>query len=263
MEHILLTCRTNAQIKLCLAVRKTAKARRENGLFFLEGARLCADAAADGTVVSSCLYTDKAAQKYPDRLDAILSVAKRAFRITDDLAAYLSETQSPQGIFCLCAWRQAQSDIDPDGKYLALSYVQNPDNLGAVARTAEALGIAGLIVENGCDIYNPKAQRAAMGSLLRLPIVQTQDLCALLADCRDKGMRTYASTPDSHARAVTKTDFSGGVVCVVGNEGNGVRDEILQTCEKVTIPMAGRAESFNASAAASILLWEMVRGDLS
>lgn len=261
MEHILLTGRTNERIKLCLAVRKTAKARRENGLFFLEGARLCADAAADGTVISSCLYTDRAAEKYSDRLDTVLSVAKQAFRITDDLAEHLSETPSPQGIFCLCEMRQTQSQIDPDGKYLALSFVQNPDNLGAVARTTEALGIAGLIVESGCDIYNPKAQRAAMGSLLRLPIVQTQDLCALLADCRAKGMRTYASTPDSGAEKITETDFSGGVVCVVGNEGNGVRDEILQSCEKVTIPMAGRAESFNASAAASILLWEMVRGD--
>lgn len=263
MEHILLTGRTNERIKLCLAVRKTAKARRENGLFFLEGARLCADAAADGTVVSLCLYTDKAAQKYPDRLQTILSAAKQAFRITEDLAAYLSETQSPQGIFCLCALRQLQTQMDAGGKYLALSFVQNPDNLGAVARTAEALGITGLIVENGCDIYNPKAQRAAMGSLLRLPIVQTQDLRALLRDCRAKGMRVYASTPDSCAVKITDADFSGGVVCVVGNEGNGVRDELLQDCECITIPMAGRAESFNAAAASSILLWEMVRGETS
>ncbi|MDD6061772.1 MAG: RNA methyltransferase [Oscillospiraceae bacterium] len=263
MEHLLLTGRTNERIKLCLAVRKTAKARRENGLFFLEGARLCADAAACGTVISLCLYTDRAAEKYPDRLETILACAAQAFRITPALSEYLSETQSPQGVFCLCEMRQTQTQIDPHGKYLALSFVQNPDNLGAVSRTAEALGIAGLIVENGCDIYNPKAQRAAMGSLLRLPIVQTQDLCALLADCRAKGMHVYASTPDSTAAKVTETDFSGGVVCVVGNEGNGVRDEILQSCDKVTIPMAGRAESFNAAAAASILLWEMVRGETS
>lgn len=259
MEHPILTSRTNEKIKLALAIRKSAKSRRENEMFFLEGARLCADAAESGTVILSCLYTDKAAEKYPDRLAAVLASAQQAFRITEELSSHLSETPSPQGIFCLCGMGETASAVRADGKYLALSFVQNPDNLGAVSRTAEALGLAGLIVENGCDIYNPKAQRAAMGSLLRLPVVQTDDLCALLDDCRQKGMRTYASTPDSSAEKINQADFSGGVVCVVGNEGAGLREEILQSCERITIPMAGRAESFNAAAAATILLWEMVR----
>lgn len=255
-----LTSRTNERVKLALAVRKNARTRRENGLFFLEGARLCADAAACGTVVSVCLYTDKAAEKYPDRLAMILQTAKQTYRITQELSAYLSETENPQGIYCLCAMaEQCDIEILPTGKYIALSDVQNPDNLGAVSRTAEALGIDGLILEGGCDLYNPKAQRAAMGSLLRLPVIRTQDLAALLASCRERGMRTYASTPDSSAEKITHADFSGGVVCVVGNEGAGLRAELLQSCENITIPMRGRAESFNAAAAASILLWEMVR----
>lgn len=255
----LLQSRTNERIKFALQVRKSARVRRENGLFFLEGARLCSDAAADGTVVSVCLYTDKAAEKYPDRLQVVLDCAESVFRITEDLSSHLSETENPQGIFCLCRMRRTEAEIRPDGKYAALSFVQNPDNLGAISRTAEALGLDGLIVENGCDVYNPKAQRAAMGSLLRLPVVQTDDLCALLDSCRKNGMRVYASTPDSSAEKITEADFSGGVVCVIGNEGSGIREELLNTCDKITIPMLGRAESFNAAAAASILLWEMMR----
>ena len=257
----LLTSRANALVKQTAAVRRSARERRESGLFFLEGARLCADAVRSGTVVSVCLYTDEAAQKYADRLHGVLTAAEKSARITPELAAYLSETQNPQGVFCLCRMREEEARIDPKGKYLAISDLQNPDNLGAISRTAEALGISGLIVEGGCDVYNPKAQRAAMGSLLRIPIIGTEDLCVLLEDCRRQGMQVYASTPDTDALPVTGVLFTAGAICVVGNEGAGLREEILRSCTRVTIPMRGRAESFNASAAATILLWEMTRED--
>lgn len=258
-DPLLLTSRSNERVRLAAAVSKSAKARRENGLFFLEGARLCGDAAASGTVISLCLYTDDAAEKYTDALRAILPHAREAYRITEELSGFLGQTEHPQGIFCLCGMREAAVSLDPQGKYMAFSTLQNPDNLGAFSRTAEALGIAGLVLEGGCDMYNPKALRASMGSLLRLPVLRVEDLCAFLADCRSKGMRTYASTPDSAALPVTAADFSGGTVCVVGNEGAGLSDALLSSCTAVTIPMAGRAESFNAAAAAAILAWEMTR----
>jgi TrmH family RNA methyltransferase len=258
-DPLLLTSRSNERVRLAAAVSKSAKARRENGLFFLEGARLCGDAAASGTVVSLCLYTDAAAGKYADALRAVVSAAREVYRITDALSDYLGQTEHPQGIFCLCEMREADVMFDPHGKYMAFSELQNPDNLGAFSRTAEALGLSGLVLEGGCDLYSPKALRASMGSLLRLPVLRVEDLAAFLADCRASGMRTYASTPDSSAESVTTADFSGGVVCVVGNEGAGLSDELLSTCTPVTIPMTGRAESFNAAAAAAILAWEMVR----
>ena len=257
---LLLTSRANAHVHLAAAVCKSAKERRENGLFFLEGARLCGDAAASGTVISLCLYTDEAAGKYPDALDCILPAARQCFRVTQELAGFLGQTEHPQGIFCLCEMPCAQcTDVDPRGKYMALWTVQNPDNLGAISRTAEALGLSGLVIEGGCDVYNPKALRASMGSLLRLPVMRVPDLSAFLAQCRRAGMHTYASTPDSSALPVTKADFSGGAICVVGNEGAGLPPQILSSCTAVTIPMAGRAESFNAAAAATILAWEMAR----
>ncbi len=101
-----------------------------------------------------------------------------------------------------------------------------------------------------------------MGSLLRIPVTVTSDLCALLETCRQKGMQVLASTPDADALPVTDVSFYGGTICVIGNEGAGLRAEILRSCTRVTIPMRGRAESFNASAAAAILLWEMMREDV-
>ena len=259
-DPLLLTSRSNERVRLAAAVSKSAKARRENGLFFLEGARLCGDAAASGTVVSLCLYTDAAAEKYADTLRAVLSCAREAYRITPELSDHLGQTEHPQGVFCLCEMREMTASIDPRGKYMAFSALQNPDNLGAFSRTAEALGISGLVLEGGCDVYNPKALRASMGSLLRLPVLRVDDMYAFLADCREAGMRTYASTPDSAALPVTAADFSGGTVCVVGNEGAGLSDALLTSCTPLTIPMAGRAESFNAAAAAAILAWEMAKG---
>jgi TrmH family RNA methyltransferase len=99
-----------------------------------------------------------------------------------------------------------------------------------------------------------------MGSALRLSILTCDDAVKLIENLNSKGMATLASTPDSSAELITKTDMIGGVVCVVGNEGNGVSGAVMSACsKKVTIPMNGRAESLNASTAAAILIWEMVR----
>ena len=143
---------------------------------------------------------------------------------------------------------------------MALDNVQNPQNLGAAARTAEALGIDGVIVYSGCDRYNPKALRASMGSLLRINMVETDDLVSLISDAREHGMFTFVTVPDSDAQDITSLSFGGGVVAVIGNEGNGVSKEAESAAvNRVTIKMKGSAESLNASAAAVITMWEMMR----
>lgn len=143
---------------------------------------------------------------------------------------------------------------------IALDHVQDPGNLGAIIRTAEALGIDAVIVGGGCDLYNPKALRATMGSALRINIKQTDNLESVLTEFKERNIPVYATSPDSSAFQITDVDFSKGGVCVVGNEANGVSDEIKALCDSlITIKMLGRAESLNASVAASITMWEMVR----
>ena len=143
---------------------------------------------------------------------------------------------------------------------MCLEDVSNPSNFGAVVRTAEAVGLDGVIVCGGCDIYNPKSQRAAMGSLFRLNVVVTENLPEYLTQLRSEGMKVYSGVPDSDAVKITEVDMNGGVVCVIGNEGNGITQETKEASTLlVTIPMKGRAESLNAAAAASILIWEMMR----
>lgn len=258
-----LTAKNNEKIKSAVAVRDSAKQRRESGLFFLEGARLCADAAENDVQIFRTFFTPKALEKYAAYAEKVAEKSRECFEITEEISSRLSDTQNPQGIFCLCRTQEKNvetADVNLQGKYIFLENVQDPSNLGAVSRTAEALGVDGMFVCGGCDIYNPKALRASMGSALRIPVFTCEDSAETISYLRGKGFLTLASTPDSSAQLITDVEMSGGVVCVVGNEGNGVTQQTMAACErKVTIPMGGRAESLNASTAAAILIWEMVR----
>lgn len=250
---------SNEKIKLAVKVATSAKHRRQTGLFFLEGLRLCRDAAVTGYEIECTFISEGALEKLGDDLDEILSSSKHSYVITRSVEQKITQAQTPQGIFCLCKRRENEHKIDFNGKYIALENIQDPANFGAICRTAEALGINGAIIYNCCDLYNPKTQRAAMGSALRLPVIETDSLKDTLIWLSENGMKLYATTPRSDAEKITATDFKGGSVAVIGNEGNGVSDEIFSLCRKITIPMGGRAESLNASMAAAITMWEMMR----
>ncbi len=257
-----LTAKNNDKIKSAVSVRDSAKVRRETGLFFLEGARLCGDAAQNGVEIYRAFMTSGAVEKYSSQAELIIKTAEECYEVSSEISAKLSDTQSSQGIFCLCRASEkcGALNINPKGKYIFLENVQDPSNLGAVSRTAEALGVDGMFVCGGCDIYNPKALRASMGSALRLNIITCDDALEMIDMLNKKGMLTLASTPDSSAVKITDVDMTGGVVAVVGNEGNGVTEAVMSACkQRVTIPMLGRAESLNASTAAAILIWEMLR----
>lgn len=260
MEKI--TARTNDKIKYAVRLGESASLRKEAGEFFLEGARLCSDAAETGIAIKQAFFTSKALWKYSDYVESIIARSGVCYEISTEVSQKLSDTENPQGVFCIC---EIKSDADKtalkhDGKYLALENLQDPSNLGAVCRSAEALGLDGLIVSGGCDVYNPKALRASMGSLLRMNVIQSDNLCGLIEKANSDGMKTLASVPRHDAEDIRTVSMDGGVVCCVGNEGSGLSEEVIGKCSaQVTIPMSGRAESFNASAAAAILAWELKR----
>ncbi len=261
MEQII--SRSNEKIKSAAFLGTSAKRRRETGLFLLEGARLCADAATNGVEIAQAFLTAQAMEKYADYTGPIIKNAHECYEITPEIASRLTATSSAQGVFCVCKTRdntQSSDNIDANGRYIALEDVQDPSNLGTICRTAEALGIDGLIVSGGCDIYNPKALRAAMGASLRLAIIETDNLPELLMNASRQGVLTIASTvsgEEAHGTEILKN--SGGVICVIGNEGIGISPGVLDACaERLAIPMKGTVESLNASACAAIIMWELV-----
>lgn len=251
----------NEKIKYAVKIASSSSKRKEDGVFFLEGLRLCRDAALTGIKIKTAFFTDKAFEKNEDDANFIAQKAESAYLVSLPVANKMSLTENSQGFYCLCEYSGvlSEKDIDKKGKYIALENVRDPSNLGAICRTAEALGISGAIISGCCDRFSPKAQRAAMGSLLRLAVVESENLPETLVRLKEKGMKLYATTPDEDSAIITKTDMDCGVICVIGNEANGVTEETFAVCEKVTIPMKGRAESLNASMAAAITMWEMMR----
>ena len=257
MEKI--TSKNNNLIKDTKKLFTSSKFRNENGLFVLEGARLCFDVLNSVYEVENLFFTEDMLSKYADKINDLSQKSNKAYIISPEISQKLSETKSPQGIFAVIKMQPNDNHITGE-KLIVLDNVQDPSNVGAIIRSAEALGIDSIISYNGCDLYNPKAIRASMGSVLRMNVYQTDDLVLVLNDLKKDGYRIYSTVPDRNATNITDVDFTVKSACVIGNEANGVEQEIKNCSDLlITIPMLGRAESLNASVAASITMWEMLR----
>ena len=256
MEKI--TSKANDIIKDTKKLMTSAKARAQSSAFVLEGARLCFDVLNSVYKIKTLFITEKLFEKYPLEVSALIDKADKAYIIGEEISKKLSETENPQGIFTVCAMEK-QNACPVSDKIIVLDNVQDPANVGAIIRTAEALGIKEIIAYNCCDIYNPKTLRASMGSVLREDVYLSDNLEETLKSYKDSHI-IYSSVPNSSAEKITNIDFSKPSICVIGNEANGVEDIIKNISDKlITIPMLGNAESLNASVAASIIMWEMLR----
>ncbi len=261
----IITSRRNELVREYLHLASSAQYRRERGRIPLEGARLCADAAESGLKPLFLFFTEEAEEKYSRYLATVRSFSPKEFSVSPSVSQALADTKSTQGVFCICE-KPAESPHLPSTEsgrqILVLENIQDPANLGAVLRTAEAVGISGVVLAgNCCDAFSPKALRAGMGAAFRLPVYLREDAVDAIKRLNGSGFRTFAAVPDSAAVPVTEIDFSLPAAVVVGNEGNGLTEEAKDACSaRITIPMAGRAESLNAAASAAILMWEMMRG---
>ena len=255
MERI--TSKTNKIVKDTKKLMTSSRERRERSLFVLEGARLCFDVLNSVYKVKCVLITDKAYEKYKDSADALIKESEASYFISEEVAEKLGDTQNSQGVFAVCKMQPSPEVIGE--KVIALDCVQDPANIGAVFRTAEALGIDTVITYSCCDLYNPKALRASMGGVLRLAAYGTDNLKALLSELKGE-YKIYSTVAEPCAIGITEADFSGKTVCVIGNEANGVEAQIKDISDSlITIPMKGNAESLNAGVAAAITMWEMLR----
>ncbi|MBR0134815.1 MAG: RNA methyltransferase [Clostridia bacterium] len=259
----IITSRTNKKIKDASSLL-SSRERKKTGLFICEGARLCADAAQNGVEIEQLFITEKAADTYREAFCSLGKAAKQTFFIDESAAEKLSDTASSQNIFCVCRKKNDPRSFESKGFYLLTDNVQSPDNLGALARSSEAFGAAGLIVCSGCDIYSPKALRASMGALLRFPVFVRESCAEAARELKKLGFSVFGSVPDKNALDVRFAEKGEKTALIIGNEGAGISEETKKECAGfVTIPMAGRAESLNAAAAGAVLLWEFTgRNDM-
>jgi 23S rRNA (guanosine2251-2'-O)-methyltransferase len=148
----------------------------------------------------------------------------------------------------------------PDALLVALDQVQDPHNLGAVCRSAEAAGASGLVIpERRAAAITPAACKASAGAVEHLPVARVTNLAEWLRRAKGAGAWSYGAEAGAEA-PYTQTDLTGKVVLVLGSEGRGLRRRVAETCDLlVSIPVRGRVASLNVAAAAAVFLFEAVR----
>jgi TrmH family RNA methyltransferase len=248
----------------------------------VEGVRLVEAALGSGLIIEALLVSNSG-ERHLSRLAPLLGDGVQILRTTDRLFAGVADTQTPQGVAALVRPKPATVEDVLRGVALivVLVGVQDPGNVGTILRAAEAFGATGAATCHAsvgtANPLSPKALRASAGSSLRLPILRTMSCAILLGQIRVSRVKLYAAVPDSgpsEGRQIDaapplvrpwEADWKSPVALLIGNEGSGLPDEIVRSCDaRVSIPqkksrgLAG-IESLNAAMAGTVLLYEAMR----
>lgn len=238
---------------------KDKKHRIEKNQFLIEGFRFVSEALQSSFQVSSVFISDKALDKWNNfNIEDRLQDNTKVYKVTEQILKSISSTETPQGIVAVINNKDVNIK-SKQGFYILVDKVQDPGNMGTIIRTAHAAGALGIITTKGTvDIYNEKTLRSTMGSIFHVPIIQDENL-EKIQYLRSNGFKLMASSLDTNINFYD-INLKDKVIIAVGNEGNGVSEEILNMADiKVKIPMPGQAESLNVSVAASIMMFEVVR----
>lgn len=263
----MITSTANAQVKELIRLTKKSRARDEAGVFLVEGPRMAGELIGDpawGPGIEKIYLSETYAEKHKKELAEIKSRAEVEI-LSDTVFAHVSDTKTPQGILAVVKRKEyGMEEIlgrEPaQAHVLVLDNLQDPGNLGTIFRTAEAAGVTGIILSRDCvDIYNPKVIRSTMGAVFRVPFLYAEDLPGTIGELKRAGLEIYAAHLKGK-NAYDQEDYRKGCAFLIGNEGNGLRDEVAECADHlVIIPMQGMAESLNAAVAAAVLMFEVSR----
>lgn len=258
-----ITSRDNSLLRQARAVRDG----KEPELIFVEGLRLCEEALRSDLKIQAVIYSDEIARKERAAalLDALSKVCDRFGGVSDSLLGSVSYTKTPQGMILL-AERPASGPAKLEANQsqpqllVIMDGINNPVNVGAILRSAEAAGATGVIATaKTADPFSPKALRGAMGSAFRLPIWTGASYADALAWCTNQKIKTVCA--DVEASTIhTEIDWKVARALILGPESTGLSTEEVRMADAVVkIPMHGSVESLNVAVAAAILLYEAAR----
>ena len=255
-----ITSRGNASVKELRRLFHDATLN-EKGEVAVEGMHLVEEAIRSGLRVTSVFFAQSARER-AHKLLPQLPGQTEAILLPDDVFSSAVPTETPQGVAALVRVRQSSlaEALRPEPALLVLAAgLQDPGNLGTIARAGEAFGATALLLaENTVSTWNWKSIRASAGSLFRLPVVKG-DSAAVLADLKARGI-TVLATSSHKGIPISETDLTRPLALIVGNEGAGVPKHVLaQADELVTVPHSDKVESLNAAIAASVALYEASR----
>jgi TrmH family RNA methyltransferase len=251
-----LTSAKNPKVVAAVRLKKRAL-REEERRFLVEGAQAVAEALAEGGRLLSLFVHDE--------LDPLAVRARQAGvaveQVSDGVMERLTSTVTPQGVVGIAPFVDVGiDDLSPPGAVAVLHEVRDPGNAGTILRSADAAGARGVVFAgSSVDAYNSKSVRASAGSIFHVPVVRNVATEDALASLRAKGFVVVAM--DMHGdEDLFEAELSRAAAFVFGNEAHGLPSQILDVADhRVRVPQAGRAESLNLAAAATVCLFEWVR----
>lgn len=251
------------------------KAREESGQFRLDGVKLLCEALRRGVTLTGVFLRVSDAAHVEERMRTLYGCTPEQLKcpvipVEDGLFDKISTENAPEGVISTANYidkRHKKYTINkdglpelPEGPVVLMESVRDPVNVGAVIRSAAALGVSCMILSQDCaDLYHPRTLRAAMGPLFSMPILRVDDLCGAVRILRERGRVVSAAALDDSAQRLGEVDMTGKyAAAVIGNEGHGLSEAVIAACDRtVFIPMEADTESLNAGVAASLLMWEM------
>ena len=233
------------------------KQREKEGVFPAEGEHMVQEALS-----CSCVKTLIVSEDDADRYAKCIEAANPndVFIVSGHILSSLNSTKSPQGIMAFCHRRIHRPFLPHPGLFVALNAVQDPGNVGTILRTMDAAGFEALYIDDQCaDPYSAKTIRATMGSIFRIPIIQSHDLVSDLKAMKDRGCQLIAGDL-SGEDLFSRTPIPEQACILIGNEGRGLSEDLKVLANmRVRIPMPGSAESLNAAVSAGILIYDLLR----
>ena len=254
----MITSTSNQQVKNLIQLQKKGKARKEQDVFVVEGLKMYQEAPEDRlvkTYVSESFYK-KQKEKDIWKGEPIEILADRVFEA-------VSDTRTPQGSLSLVTqshFSLTEVAAGASPLLMVIENLQDPGNLGTILRTGEGAGVTGIIMSSETvDIYNPKTIRSTMGSVYRMPFCYEEDMERVMCELKNRGIRSYAAHLKG-TEAYDKQDYRGGTAFLIGNEGNGLSENLAGRSDTyIRIPMCGKVESLNAAVASAVLMYEAQR----
>lgn len=252
----MITSTSNAKIKNIINLKNSARARKKQKGFLVEGPRMFFEVPRERLL--EVYLTEEFEGKYKEQLEGYSYE-----RISDSVCRHLADTRTPQGVVALVRKQEITLEEllakEKNPCFFLLENLQDPGNMGTIIRTSEGAGVTGIIMNKDCvDPYNPKVIRSTMGAVFRVPFVLVDNFQETLHALRKAGVTTYAA--HLGGSPFYKENYKTGAAFFIGNEGNGLSEALTREADrKICIPMKGQVESLNAAVASTVLMYETLR----
>ena len=223
--------------------------RRKQGLFVGDGVKLLEEAVKYWPGLQTVILSDGVEAEVPGGV--------RVVRVPENVMASISPMEAPQGALFLAKLPE-QAEFAPQKGMLILDGIQDPGNIGTILRTADAMDVPVVLLEGCADPWSWKVVRSTMGAAFRRPVYQAS-WEEVFAKCRAANIPIGVTALSDRAVDIRSADLRE-MALVIGSEGRGVRQEVLQNADhELIIPMNPHCESLNAAIAAAIVMWEIRR----